>query len=427
MAQEDTTAAQPSTTVKARMVVPDVARGVALLGIAMANVPTAWLSLGAEDTSFLGTINNGLDKFLALVTTMFIHNRGLPLFSTLLGFGVGLIAMSLWRKQFPAKRARRILVRRYFFLALFGMLHLIFIFYGDIMFYYGLTGMIIGLMLTVRDKTLSIIAYGLMGLITVMSIALLVSALVGGWDLSSMTETGMGFFDTTSFGGLLLFNITTFFLNLVSFPVYLFGYLAIMLIGFTWARRGMLADVPSHRKELWTWVVIGSIYILAIGLPWGLAEIGVLPVEVGPVFATVNLAMGSITGPALLAFFALVLQPFQAAVNRDEKTPTWLQVPMALGKRSMSGYLFQSIAFFLICYPVVFGFQPESVTAQVALAFGVWAVSVLLAWGMEKTNMQGPFEKMHRRLSYGPSMQPELYTAKQRRKMQSQAGNAESS
>lgn len=162
------------------MVVPDVARGMALLGIAIANIPTAWLTSGAPHTAFLGSINNIFDQVLAVLTTMFAHNRGLPLFSTLLGFGVGLIAMSLWRKQFPAKRARQVILRRYFFLALFGAIHLIFIFYGDIMFYYGLTGIILGLLLTVRDKILSIVAYVVLAVLTAAGTLFLMWALVSG-------------------------------------------------------------------------------------------------------------------------------------------------------------------------------------------------------------------------------------------------------
>ncbi len=239
---------------------------------------------------------------------------------------------------------------------------------------------------------------------------LLVWGLLSGTDMSAVTEGGrIEDFDTSSYLGLLGFNAVTFVLNFLSYPVYILGYAPIMLIGFTWARRGVLADVPAHRKELSFWAVIGVVYILGIGLPWGLAEIGVLPRELAPTLLTTNLFTGGITGPALLAIFALALQPFQERADRGPKPSVWLQIPMALGKRSMSGYLFQSLAFFVLCYPVALGITPESVSAQVGLAFGVWTVSLILAWLMEAVNMQGPFEKMHRRLSYGSTLQPELH------------------
>ncbi|WP_050808051.1 DUF418 domain-containing protein [Corynebacterium casei] len=219
---------------------------------------------------------------------------------------------------------------------------------------------------------------------------------------------------------MLQYNAITFGLGLTGYPFYLIAYGPIMLIGFTWARRGVLADAASHRKELIAWTVFGWIIILGIGLPWGLAAISVLPNELEALFLATNSFVGTLTGPALLAMFALLLQPFQARVNNGEALPVWLQVPMALGKRSMSGYVFQSIAFFIICYPVVLGYTPDSVTAQTALAFGVWVASLLLAWMLEKTNKRGPFEAIHRRLSYGPTLQPELYSAKQRKRLEQQ-------
>src|SRR5699024_11682989 len=81
--------------------------------------------------------------------------------------------------------------------------------------------------------------------------------------MSAVTEGGrIKDFDTSSYLGLLGFNAVTFVLNFLCYPVYILGYAPIMLIGFTWARRGVLADVPAHRKELSFWAVIGVVYIL---------------------------------------------------------------------------------------------------------------------------------------------------------------------
>ena len=400
------------------MVVPDVARGLALLGIAVANLPTAWLTPTAPHSEFLGSVNTVWDQILAVLTTLFAHNRGLPLFTTMLGFGVGLIAMSLWRKQFPASRARAVLLRRYFFLAVFGAVHLLLLFYGDIMFYYGLSGMLIAALLTMRDKILAIISYSLLGIVLVAGLSYLIWALIAMPDMANTLGGGVGNTELHSIGEFLAFNGLYFLMNLAGYPGYVIMYVPIMLIGFTWARRGVLADVRAHRKELWAWAIVGGLIILGIGLPWGLSVIGVLPEALAGNFVIANSMLGTLTGPALLAMFALALQPIQDRVNQGHTPPVWLQVPIALGKRSMSGYVFQSIAFIIICYPFAFAYAPDSVTAQTALAFGVWAVSLLLAWVLEKANKRGPFEAVHRRLSYGPTMQPELYSAKQRRELE---------
>jgi len=92
-----------------RLIVPDAARGMALLGIAIANMTTAWIITEDRPGAYFGGIVNDsvLDKIAVVFGAFFVHNRGLPMFSTLLGFGVGLIAMSLWRRGFPLGGGRR--------------------------------------------------------------------------------------------------------------------------------------------------------------------------------------------------------------------------------------------------------------------------------------------------------------------------------
>ena len=132
------------TQQRPRLIVPDLARGTALLGIAMANAAQGWvINDWSEDQSRVGWSVGGvrpdslIDQIGAVFAAMFIHVRGLPMFSTLLGFGFGLVAASLYRKHYPAKQARRVLYRRYGALALFGVAHMFLLFYGDIMLTYG--------------------------------------------------------------------------------------------------------------------------------------------------------------------------------------------------------------------------------------------------------------------------------------------------
>jgi len=99
-----------------RLIVPDLARGMALIGIAMANTLQSWIVNGysAADAPgwSIGGINpdSPLDAWAAVFTTMFVRVRGLPMFSTLLGIGFGMVAASLARKGYgPALRHPRLL------------------------------------------------------------------------------------------------------------------------------------------------------------------------------------------------------------------------------------------------------------------------------------------------------------------------------
>ncbi|NTS21737.1 hypothetical protein HT105_22845, partial [Bacteroides fragilis] len=61
---------------------------------------------------------------------------------------------------------------------------------------------------------------------------------------------------------------------------------------------GKRSDVASHRTELRIWAGITAVIILGVGLPWGLATIGVLPAEVEGAFFQLNTFVGVITARA---------------------------------------------------------------------------------------------------------------------------------
>ena len=355
------------------MIVPDVARGMALLGIAMANMTTAWIITTDRPGSYFGGIIDGSawDKAAVVFSAFFVHNRGLPMFSTLLGFGVGLIALSLWRRGFPVRAARWVIAKRYAFLALMGAVHMVLLFWGDIMFFYGVAGIVIAFLLRKRDSTLMLIAYILFALCALGGVVAFIS---GAMDpLGVVATEGIGTIE--SYPDLLLSQLITLGSQALATPIILLMYLPVMLVGFVWARQGVLADVPSHRPTL-----------LRLLLQDLLLQL--LP--------------------------ELLLQPVQERLSAGAPLPAVLWPFAALGKRSMSGYVGQSILFFFLVHPFTLNFGHElGAFGQATLAFAVWLVTLIGACVLEVFDRRGPFEAVHRRLSYGPTMQPQLPGAAQ--------------
>ena len=390
----------PRQTPRPRLLVPDVARGMALLGIALANVTTGWISTSGEGPdAYFGGVDTLADKIYVIFAAMFVHVRGLPMFSTLLGFGVGLIAMSLWRRGFPLPRARAVIAKRYGFLALFGALHCLFLFMGDIMMLYGAMGILIALVLSLSDRVLMIVAYVLFGLQVVGGIGIGVAALLidtSGLDLDSTSPA-------ENYLGLVGEQALALLAQAVSIPFTGLAVLPAMLVGFVWARRGTLAG--GHRKELWAWTLIAAAIILFIGLPWGLSAAGIINPELGGPLNVANSCIGMLTGPGIVAAATLALEPLQ----RRGARPWFLWPLVALGKRSMTGYVLQSVFFLALVYPFTLNIGPDfSAAGQAALAASVWLATLLIACALEAAGKPGPFEWVHRRLSYGKTMRPEL-------------------
>lgn len=383
-----------------RLLVPDVARGMALLGIALANITTGWISTSGDGPdAYFGGVETLADKIYVVFAAMFVHVRGLPMFSTLLGFGVGLIAMSLWRRGFPLGRARAVIAKRYGFLALFGALHCLFLFMGDIMMLYGAIGILIALLLSVTDKTLMRVAYVLFGLQVVAGIGIgVVAAFIDTSDFNIGSIPS-----AESYVGLLGEQALALLAHAVSFPFTGVVALPVMLVGFVWARRGTLAG--GHKRELWIWTAITAAIILFIGLPWGLSAVGILDPALAAPLNMANSFIGMLTGPGIVAAATLALEPLQ----RRGARPWFLWPLIALGKRSMTGYVLQSVFFLALVYPFTLNIGPDfSAAGQAALAASVWLATLIIACALEAAGKPGPFEWVHRRLSYGKTMRPEL-------------------
>ena len=312
---------------------------------------------------------------------------------------MGLIAMSLWRRGFPLLRAQAVLAKRYGFLALFGVLHCLFLFSGDIMILYGAMGMLIALLLSLTDKLLMRVAYGLCSLLVVSGIGMGIGAAfidTSDFDFS-------GFTAADSYWELLGEQAIMVSAQLMSIPLTGAMVLPVMLVGFVWARRGTLAG--GHHRELWAWTLVAVAIILFLGLPWGLSTIGVLDPALADPLNAANSCIGMLTGPGIVAAATLALEPLQ----RRGARPWFLWPLIALGKRSMTGYVLQSVFFLALVYPFTLNIGPEfSAAGQATLAAGVWLATLIIACALEAAGKPGPFEWVHRRLSYGKTMRPEL-------------------
>lgn len=387
-----------------RIVAPDVARGLALFGIAWANIPS-WAdtdpSLAGSDFGGVGP-GGTLDQIAVVLSAMFAHVRGLPMFSTLLGFGVGLITVSLWRRAYPAGAAQATLARRYGILAGIGALHCLFLFFGDIIFLYSMLALILIAMIRLRDRTLLIVAGVLYALHVVATIVL--TALSG-----PESAQALGVADT--YPRYLLTNIVWLFGYLFSVPVAGASILPLMILGFVAARRGVHRRPADFSRILWIWVALAAAIILLIGAPMGLAAVGVLPTGWEQALSGMNQAFGYLTGPGIAAGVLLACRGLQARVDSgDPSRFVPLTMITALGKRSMSGYLLQSVLFFVLCLPFTLGLGAHAgAFAQMLMALGVWAVTVLAVWLCELAGRNGPVEAVHRRLSYGRGGLPARY------------------
>ncbi|MFI5503933.1 DUF418 domain-containing protein [Corynebacterium kutscheri] len=389
------TSRSPAVATTQRLIVPDFMRGFALLGIAIANITTAWVFV---DSSALGTRtmyglisaeHTLLDQITMVVTGMFAHVRGLPMFATLFGYGLAFLVNSAEQKSWPINKARRVLWRRYVTLAIFGSIHAVFIFFGDIIFLYSLLALLLICLINFSEKILLWIAgvcFTLGALIAIGSAALESKFSLGSSAALVNLET---------YGEQLVFGLGMVLANTFLFIIIGSSIIPCVIIGYVAGRRRMLSNVDQYRKPLTIAAVITLCVCIGIGIPFGLSVAGI--VGNPSLWVGINTGLGIASGPGFIALVALLFDARPAL-----QSTLFVRMCAALGKRSMTGYIAQSLLMIVLVVnygPLALGTN-QGVSVLVGLAIVVWVITLVGAWILELKNIAGPIETLHRRIAY---------------------------
>lgn len=365
---------------------PDVLRGFALLGILVVNIQFMGLSSanGARGEWTYG-LANGSATFI--VASIFAGKFYL-LFSFLFGYSSNYII-----RGERANRTRWI--KRCFLLIALGALHFTFLWHGDIIFIYGIFGLLLTFFFFRTDKTLRI--WTRVIFILSATIVLLVGALVYISEryfpqdsFQSPAETKL---DEILLNGTFLEAIPArleLWVYGISTGVFLQGGLAFsaFLLGLRMARIQFLSspiDTQKNSKLMKIGFLLGAPVQIIAAIILVQNEQSLKPSE-----AIYLLALFSsfIAAPLLSMFYIGVIRKLV------EEKPRILSLLTPAGKMSLTIYISQSVITSVIFGPWGFGLFQDLQTWQVLLlAFAIWALLVYFATKWLERYRQGPLEQ----------------------------------
>ena len=387
----------------------DVLRGAALLGILLVNVQ---LMAGPELIEQLFGLRDvtasTLERVLGGLIGWLVAGKFISSFSILFGVGAALIAeRALARGRAP----RRLLARRYVLLMLAGLAHMVLLFPGDVLFLYGVSGLVLLAFLRARDRTLGVWIVALLALSAVALTALTVAEAGTDIDAATMELVATALADAElayaagAYGGVMVWQaLQSLFIQssaLVSLP----WTLALFLIGMLAHRRGFGLDPAAHRAPL--------VRLARVALPVGLV-LNLPLLLTGPVAETASTAdvalpvligagiANTIGAPVLAVGYLSAL----AVVVVDRGAERGIRRRLAaLGRIALTGYLLQSI----LALVVFFGFGVygsvallgEPILGMLAFVVGVWVVLLAFAPWWTARFRYGPFEWLWRWGTYG--------------------------
>ncbi|MFP4557185.1 MAG: DUF418 domain-containing protein [Bacteroidales bacterium] len=391
-----------------RIVLLDALRGLAIFGILMVNLPlmykpiTSMLFGSNMDGSLINMLSESFIKF-------FFEGKFYVLFSMLFGYGFWLF---INKKTEEGKSIVPVFRRRVFFLFLFGALHVILLWAGDILVFYALFGFILLLFRRVSDRGL--IKWAIWIAIIPSALAILGTLMVKLASLSPVAAAEMnegfaesinymkGFaektnnvYSTGSFSEIVTMRLTEY---RVLLPGVLFFYpvvLAMFLVGVWSARKGLISNYRQHlplfKKIFWWGLGIGIVANAIYAISYQYAT----PLVPGT-WEAVNSVTHTAGGISFGFFYA------SAMVLMYAKGKTYFVNLLApVGRMALTNYLMHSIIAVVLFHPYGFGlFGKIEAWQGVLLAFGIFSLQIPFSIIWLRTFRFGPFEWLWRSLTY---------------------------
>lgn len=383
-----------------RIIFPDLVRAFALFGIAVVNV--AYLANPFGDYNSSNALTRDIDVWANILVTGLFTAKSYTLFSFM--FGVG-FAYQISKAERQAASFDNRYWRRILGLFAFGLINIMFLFQGDILFIYGFLGAVLYAFKDVSVKALKRwgIAFYALQVIFIGIIALILKAMTT-YAAEDMKE-GFAEFEALSESARKIFSDGNFFAatdqrmiewgEMGFYGVFLqgWGILAFFLFGLAAVKSGVLNDAnhPVWQKfRRW---------FLPIGLIGSFYGAWVSKSASGMLSAELYIGM----------FWIMLFAPFSTAgylgliAKWAKGPPSTIKTFLARGgTSSLTAYLLQGLSMSFIFNGYGLGLYGKLGAANCILIAAVVAIfTIVFASLWRKKYDRGPMEYLLRRWTYG--------------------------
>lgn len=377
----------------------DAVRGIAVLGILGVNALTygwpmeAMMALGhlpmAVDTMLVGS-----DRIAAWVTETFFLDKFRTLFGMLFGISVFLVGAE---RHDPVRS--RLLKRRLGWLALFGVLHGLALWFGDILLLYAWTGLFVMLIRSASPKVLIWLGVAIIGTLSVMQACLgllmpmmpteLAAAFEGHTEITTASLLATVDQVRAGMGGAFLNNLRSWaMLQGLSLTMYLVPTFGLMVLGLGLFKAGFFHG--QARPGVYLVLVLLGLAALVFKAWSSWTELSAPMIELPSM--GLNMVASSLSLLVALAYASVII-----------KLPVLFRWAAPVGRMAFTTYLTQSLIMFSL-FTLPWGphwYGQVSPAGFWPIIGTVWIVQILLAHVWLKAFRWGPLEWVWRSLTEG--------------------------
>lgn len=385
----------------------DILRGIALLGICLANYPVFSMYVIQSPEVLEKMPSAIIDKWVAYFHFTVIDGKFYSLFSLL--FGIGFSIMLL--KSRANGLGLAIFYRRIFILLLMGLAHILLLWDGDILLLYALIGLFLPLFRNVPDRKLIFLWVLLIISPIIMDIIKVITD--NQWNVSKALErlalavdNANGITDTNwrtwyldhpTYVDLLRYNQSGIFWRYHGLLENnrIFKVLGMFLLGLYVGRKLMYRNLEEHRGLLRK----VQIYGFAVGMPFSIiyAYLSLDDHNLPEAFALMDTAAYAFSVvPLSLAYTCTICLWFLKGSHRK-----LLNLFSAPGRMALTNYVLQTLFGIIIFYGVGFGFGAKiGLIYVVLIALCIYSLEMLFSNFWLKQFNYGPLEWIWRSLTY---------------------------
>lgn len=385
-----------------RIHVLDFLRGFSLFGVLLVNL-TLFRTTLFEYPRRMFDYAEVTDQWISLIIQIFISGKFISVLSFLFGLGFFLFMERAEQKGLSVVPLYR---RRLLYLLLFGVIHLVFIWNGDILHTYALAGLVL---LWLRKKSLQGLLRWMIFFFLLSTFMAAVAAWIEFWaenmldqellqqqafysKLAWETYGGGSFWEIVQFR--LFFELPNVLVALLyTIPFVLVLFLAGLYAGRLNVFRDLPGNLPLIRK---VWLVTGitgvAITIFYVSIELGLLQPGLLQ-------AAILLEVSKHVSAILLCFFyiaSLLLLLVSQRISQVVLAPLTY-----IGRMTLTNYLMQSLICVFIFYGFGLGYLGKiNLAGILVLTLVIYTLQVVFSYYWLKRFSFGPMEWVWRRLTY---------------------------
>lgn len=383
-----------------RLALIDALRGAALAGVLLVNLGGFSLYYFLDPAQRAALPTARVDAWLAMAVQLLVQDKAITLFSLLFGVGIAL--------QAGRARAQGLgdgpLVRRLLVLLAIGLLHAHLLWWGDILTFYAVAGLLLLALRRLPDRALLAAGLGLAlftPLLAPIAYRLLPADLA---DEATMHALAVAAFSSPDPGVALRGNLAYAHWNWMALWSIFPFVLARLMIGDWIGRRGLLQDPAAHRRLL-RWVCL-------VGVPLGLAGgIALETIEAaGRTAAVLEAGRAAEFGLRTLRRLVPLAQGLGYAAGFAllflrpgwDRRLAWLA---PVGRMALTHYLAQSALGVALFYGVGLGLGPGGgLPLRFAAWAGIFAAQVAFSHAWLARFRLGPAEWLWRSLAAGHAL-----------------------